>query len=86
MGVLDIVKSGVLVGDDVNKLYEYAKSEGFAIPAVNVIGSDSINAVLEAAKTAKSPVIIQFSNGGAAFYAGKACENAAVLRSAVIRM
>lgn len=79
MGVLDIVKSGVLVGDDVNKLYEYAKSEGFAIPAVNVVGSDSVNAVLEAAKTAKSPVIIQFSNGGAAFYAGKACENAAVL-------
>lgn len=79
MGVLDIVKPGVLVGDDVNKLYEFAKNEGFAIPAVNVVGSDSVNAVLEAAKTAKSPVIVQFSNGGAAFYAGKACDNAAVL-------
>lgn len=79
MGVLDIVKPGVLVGDDVNKLYNYAKQEGFAIPAVNVVGSDSVNAVLESAKKANSPVIIQFSNGGAAFYAGKACQNAAVL-------
>ncbi|MDO5045977.1 class II fructose-bisphosphate aldolase [Campylobacter sp.] len=79
MGVLDIVKPGVLVGDDVNKLYKYAKDEGFALPAVNVVGSNSINSVLEAAKKANSPVIIQFSNGGAAFCAGKACENAAVL-------
>lgn len=79
MGVLDIVKAGVLVGDDVNKLYAYAKEQGFAIPAVNVVGSHSVNAVLEAAKTANSPVIIQFSNGGAGFYAGKACDNAAVL-------
>ena len=79
MGVLDIVKPGVLSGDDVTKLYAYAKEQGFAIPAVNVVGSDSVNAVLEAAKVANSPVIVQFSNGGAGFYAGKACENAAVL-------
>ena len=73
MGVLDIVKPGVLSGDDVTKLYAYAKEQGFAIPAVNVVGSDSVNAVLEAAKVANSPVIVQFSNGGAGFYAGKAC-------------
>jgi len=79
MGVLDIVKPGVLSGDDVSKVYAYAKQQGFAIPAVNVVGSHSVNAVLEAAKTANSPVIIQFSNGGAGFYAGKACENADVL-------
>ena len=79
MGVLDVVKAGVLVGDDVSKLYAHAKEQGFAIPAVNVVGSHSVNAVLEAAKTANSPVIIQFSNGGAGFYAGKACENADVL-------
>lgn len=79
MGVLDIVKAGVLFGDDVSKLYKYAQSEGFAIPAVNVVGSHSINAVLESAKKAGSPVIIQFSNGGASFYAGKACENGAIM-------
>ncbi|QCD44961.1 class II fructose-bisphosphate aldolase [Campylobacter mucosalis] len=79
MGVLDVVKAGVVTGDDVSKLYAYAKENGFAIPAVNVVGSNSINAVLEAAKVANSPVIIQFSNGGAGFYAGKACSNADVL-------
>ena len=50
MGVLDVVKAGVLSGDDVTRLYKYAKEQGFAIPAVNVVGSDSVNAVLEAAK------------------------------------
>ncbi|BCX79414.1 class II fructose-bisphosphate aldolase [Campylobacter sp. 19-13652] len=80
MGVLDIVKAGVLSGDELSKLYSHAKAQGFAIPAVNVVGTDSINAVLEAAKVANSPVIIQFSNGGAGFYAGKgAGERAAVL-------
>jgi len=69
MGVLDIVKPGVLSGDDVTKLYAYAKEQGFAIPAVNVVGSDSVNAVLEAAKVANSPVIVQFSNGGAGVFA-----------------
>lgn len=79
MGVLDIVKAGVLSGEDVSKLYSYAKSDGFAIPAVNVVGSNSINAVLEAAKKVNSPVIIQFSNGGAGFYAGKTCPNADII-------
>lgn len=74
-GILDIVKPGVLFGEDVQKVYAYAKEMGFAIPAVNVIGTDSINAVLEAAAKVKSPVIIQFSNGGASFYAGKGLSN-----------
>lgn len=79
MGVLDIVKAGVLSGDDVTKLYAHAKECGFAIPAVNVVGSDSINAVLEAASVAKSPVIVQFSNGGASFFAGKTCPKADIV-------
>ena len=79
MGVMDIVKPGVVWGDDLSKLYDYAKSEGFAIPAVNVVGSHSVNAVMEAAKVANSPVIIQFSNGGASYYAGKSCPNSDVL-------
>lgn len=76
MGVLDIVEPGLVFGQDLKRVYDYAKSEGFAIPAVNVVGSNSINAVLESAKKVNSPVIIQFSNGGAGFYAGKSCPNA----------
>jgi fructose-bisphosphate aldolase, class II len=74
-GILDIVNPGVLFGEDVQKVYAHAKKIGFAIPAVNVVGSDSINAVLEAASKVKSPVIIQFSNGGASNYAGKGLSN-----------
>jgi len=70
MGLLNIVKSGVVTGDDVKKVFNYAKENNFAIPAINVIGSESINAVLEAASKIKSPVIIQFSNGGAKFNSG----------------
>jgi fructose-bisphosphate aldolase class II len=69
--VLDVVKPGVVTGDDVQKLFNVAKEEGFAIPAVNVVGTNSINAALEAAKEVNSPIIIQFSNGGASFFAGK---------------
>jgi fructose-bisphosphate aldolase class II len=69
--VLDVVKPGVVTGDDVQKLFQVAKEEGFAIPAVNVVGTNSINAALEAAKQVNSPIIIQFSNGGASFFAGK---------------
>ncbi|QOY51522.1 class II fructose-bisphosphate aldolase [Candidatus Sulfurimonas baltica] len=75
MGILDIVKPGVLFGDDVQKVYQHAKDAGFAIPAVNVVGTDSINAILESAAKVNSPVIIQFSNGGASFYAGKGLSN-----------
>jgi fructose-bisphosphate aldolase class II len=74
-GILDIVKPGVLFGEDVLKVYNHAKEVGFAIPAVNVVNTESINGVLEAAAKANSPVIIQFSNGGAQFYAGKGLSN-----------
>ena len=69
--VLDSLPCGVLSGNQVSELFAIAKEEGFAIPAVNVVGTSSINAVLESASKVNSPVIIQFSNGGAEFYAGK---------------
>ncbi len=75
MKVLDAVKPGVLHGEDIQKLFAIAKAEGFALPAVNVVGTDSVNAVLEAAAKVDSPVIIQFSNGGASYYAGKGLSN-----------
>jgi fructose-bisphosphate aldolase class II len=70
--VLDKIKPGVVFGDDLKTLFSICKSDGFAMPAVNCVGTDSVNAVLEAARKVNSPVIIQFSNGGAKFYAGKA--------------
>ena len=69
--IFDFVKPGVITGDDVQKVFEVAKENGFALPAVNCVGTDSVNAVLEAAAKVKSPVVVQFSNGGAAFFAGK---------------
>ncbi len=69
--ILDFLPSGVLSGDEVQELFSIAKSEGFAIPAVNVVGTSSVNATLEAASKVNSPIIIQFSNGGGDFYAGK---------------
>ena len=69
--ILDVVKPGVITGDDLQKVFAVAKEHKFALPAVNVVGSDSINAVLEAAAKVKAPVVIQFSNGGAVFNAGK---------------
>ena len=69
--IFDFVKPGVITGDDVQKVFEVAKANKFALPAVNCVGTDSVNAVLEAAANAKAPVIVQFSNGGAAFIAGK---------------
>lgn len=65
------IKPGVVTGSDLNLLLEIAKQNQFAIPAVNVVGSSTVNAVLEAAKVANAPVMIQFSNGGAAYNAGK---------------
>lgn len=67
----DQIKPGVLTGDDVQTLFAFAKENNFALPAVNVVGSDSVNAVLEAAALMKAPVIIQLSQGGGAFFAGK---------------
>ena len=68
-------QKGVLHGDAVQELFEVAKKHQFALPAVNVTGTDTVNGVLEAAKAVNSPVIIQFSNGGAQFYAGKSLPN-----------
>lgn len=68
-------KPGVVTGADVQRLFQYAKEKGFAMPAVNVISTNSINAVLETAAQINSPVMIQFSNGGAVFYAGKGLSN-----------
>jgi fructose-bisphosphate aldolase class II len=75
MKILDVVKPGVVTGKDVQKIFSIAKENGFAIPAVNVVGTNSVNSVLEAAKVAQAPVIVQFSNGGAAFWAGKGLPN-----------
>ncbi|ARV16371.1 class II fructose-bisphosphate aldolase [Polaribacter sp. SA4-12] len=69
------IKPGVATGTEVQAIFNYAKEKGFAIPAVNVIGSDTINAVLETARDLNAPVIIQFSNGGAQFNAGKGLSN-----------
>ncbi len=69
------IKPGVATGDEVQAIFNYAKEKGFALPAVNVIGSNTINAVLETAAEINSPVIIQFSNGGAQFNAGKGLSN-----------
>ncbi|MEZ4774474.1 MAG: class II fructose-bisphosphate aldolase [Bacteroidia bacterium] len=69
-------RPGVLHGDEVQELLNYANEKNFALPAVNVVGTNTVNAVLEAAKEVNSPVMIQFSNGGAAFFAGKGLSNA----------
>ena len=69
------IKPGVATGKEVQEIHQYAKEKGFAMPAVNVIGSNSINTVLETAVALNAPVIIQFSNGGAQFNAGKGLTN-----------
>ena len=69
------IKPGVATGDQVQEIFKLAKEKQFALPAVNVIGSSSINGVLETAKKLNAPVIIQFSNGGAGFNAGKGLSN-----------
>ena len=69
------IKPGVATGDEVQAIFKYAKEKGFALPAVNVIGSSSLNAVMETAAKLNAPVIIQFSNGGAVFNAGKGMNN-----------
>jgi fructose-bisphosphate aldolase class II len=68
-------KKGVIVGDDVLELFKYAQEKKFAIPAINVTSSSTINAALEAARDNKSPIILQLSQGGAAYYAGKGVAN-----------
>lgn len=69
------IKPGVATGDEVQKVFAYAKEKGFALPAVNVTNTSTVNAVMEAAAKLNAPVIIQFSNGGAQFFAGKGLSN-----------
>jgi fructose-bisphosphate aldolase class II len=68
-------KAGVLHGEAVQNLLKHANDNNYALPAVNVIGTNSVNAVLETARDVNSPVMIQFSNGGASFFAGKGLSN-----------
>lgn len=68
-------RAGVLFGEELEALFSDAKNNQFALPAVNTIGTNSINATLETAAKVNSPVIIQFSNGGAQFIAGKGMPN-----------
>ena len=72
---MNTINSGVATGDQVQEIFKLAKNKGFALPAVNVISSSSVNGVLETAKELNAPVIIQFSNGGAVFNAGKGLDN-----------
>lgn len=69
------IKPGVVSGNELQQLFSLAKKNQFALPAVNVVGTNSVNAVLEAGKIVNSPVIIQFSNGGAVFFAGQGLAN-----------
>ncbi|KAJ5683788.1 Fructose-bisphosphate aldolase [Penicillium maclennaniae] len=77
MGVLEKLsrKTGVIVGDDVLRLFEYAQEKQFAIPAINVTSSSTVVAALEAARDQKCPIVLQMSQGGAAFFAGKGVSN-----------
>lgn len=68
-------QAGIITGKQLSELFEYAKSEKFALPAVNVTGTNTMNAVMETARMVNSPVIIQFSNSGASFLAGKSISN-----------
>jgi len=69
------IKAGVASGQEVQEIFKHAKANQYAMPAVNVVGSNTINTVLETAREVNAPVIIQFSNGGAQFNAGKGLSN-----------
>lgn len=69
------IKPGVAAGDEVQAIFAYAKANKFALPAINVTSTSTVNAVMETAAALQSPVIIQFSNGGCLFYAGKTLSN-----------
>lgn len=70
-----VIKSGVATGDEVQAIFQLAKQKGFALPAVNVTSSSTVNGVMEAAAKLNAPAIIQFSNGGCLFFAGKTLSN-----------
>lgn len=69
------IKPGVATGNQIQEIFRYAKEKGFALPAVNVVGSNSVNAVMETAALMNAPVIVQYSNGGGHFNAGKSLSN-----------
>lgn len=75
MSISTQFRPGVLWGDEVQQLFAFAKEKGFAMPAVNVTGTNTVNAVLETARDLKSPVIIQFSHSGSQFFIGKGIKN-----------
>ena len=76
MKLVDLnIRPGVVAGNEVTELFNHAKENKYALPAVNVISTNSVNCVLETARKVNSPVIVQFSNGGAQFYAGKGLSN-----------
>jgi len=72
----ETIVPGVAAGDQVQAIFQLAKQKGFALPAVNVTSSSTVNAFIETAAKLKAPVIIQFSNGGAHYFAGKGLPNA----------
>lgn len=76
MTIKEKVSAGVVTGDDVQEVFADAKAQGYALPGVNCIGTNTVNAAMETARELNSPVIIQFSNSGAAFFAGKGLSNA----------
>jgi fructose-bisphosphate aldolase class II len=71
----DGIPAGVVTGDQVQEIFAQAKANQFALPAANVVGTNSVNAVLETARDVNSPVILQFSSGGSIFFAGKGLDN-----------
>lgn len=78
------IQNGVVTGTNVQKIFSMAKKHKFALPAVNCVGTNSINAALETANRVKSPLIIQLSNGGATFFAGKGLKSTDSVRADVV--
>lgn len=74
---MQMIKPGVATGEQVQAIFQLAKQKGFALPAVNVTSTSTVNAVMEAAANLNAPVIIQFSNGGGQYFAGKGLSNTA---------
>jgi fructose-bisphosphate aldolase class II len=70
-----MIKAGVATGNEVQEIFEHAKNHGYALPAINVVNTSSVNAVLEAARDNNSPAMVQFSAGGSQFFAGKGLSN-----------
>ena len=82
--ILNTIKTGVIFGEDIQKLFQIAKSKKFAIPAINCSNIDVINTVLKTAQKLKSPVIIQLSFGGSEFIAGQDIQNTSNIKRAVL--